>query len=676
MANSAGPRSVALVGPYMSGKTTLLESILFATKKISRKGTTGEGSTVGDHSQEARDRSMGTEVNVATASYLGDSFSFLDCPGSIEFAQETYNALIGVDAAVIVADADPAKALALSGLLHFLEEHRIPRLLFINKVDKMEGTVDRVVNSIQATSQAPLVLREFPILEGENLRGYIDLPSGRAFTYADDGASTQTDVPAALRDEFAAARYAMLERLSDFDEALMERLLEEEAADNNQAYASLRTAFQEGHIVPTIFGAAEHDAGVWRLLKMLRHEVASPDVAAARIGATTTKPVAQILKTFQTPNFGKMSVARVWSGTFKDGDSANGERIASLFHMVGQHTEKVSVAGPGEIVAFGRLDEAKTGDTLTATGTAPALPRVAATPPVFAMTIAPAKRDDDVKLSGSLAKILDEDPSLQLEHNQETGETILRGQGEIHLRVATEKMKNRFKIEIETGRPRVPYKEAIRKPVSQHARFKRQSGGHGQFGDVHIDIKPLPRGSGFQFEDKVVGGSVPRQYIPAVEAGVREYLTRGPLGFNVVDLCVTLNDGQYHSVDSSEMAFKTAGSMAMKEGMPKCDPVLLEPILAVNVTVPSEVTPKVNAMASARRGQILGFDTREGWSGWDVVKVNLPQSEIHDLIIELRSVSQGVGSYTWAFDHLQEIRGRLADEAVQTYRAGMADAAQ
>jgi elongation factor G len=676
MAKPAEPRSIALVGPYLSGKTSLLESILFATEKISRKGRVGEGNTVGDHSQEARDRGMGIEVNVATTSYLGDTLSFLDCPGSIEFAQETYNTLIGVDAAVIVAEADPSKALALSSLLHFLEDRGIPRLLFINKVDKMEGTVEAVVDSIQAISKAPLVLREYPIVEGEHVRGYIDLPSGRAFHYTDDGASEQVEVPDNLKDAFAAARYAMLEKLSDFDEALMEKLLEEESADNKQAYASLTSAFGSGNVVPTVFGAAEHEAGVRRLLKELRHEVDAPGVAAERVGAPAgDTPVAQVLKTFQTPSFGKLSVVRVWRGTFKDGDSANGERIASIFHMNGQHTEKVTSAGPGEIVAFGRLEEARTGDTLS-TGSADDLPRFDPLPPVYAFTIAPAKRDDEVKMSGSLAKVLDEDPSLVLEHNQDTGETVLWGQGEIHLRVAVEKLKHRFKIDIATGRPRVPYKEAIRKPATQHARFKRQSGGHGQFGDVHIDIKPLPRGSGFQFEDKVVGGAVPRQYIPAVEAGVKEYLNRGPLGFRVVDVGVTLTDGQYHSVDSSEMAFKTAGGMAMKEGMPKCDPVLLEPILAVNIAVPSEATAKVNALVSGRRGQILGFDARDGWPGWDVVSVHLPQAEVGDLIVELRSLSHGVGSFTWSFDHLQELQGRLADEVVQTYGAGAAEAAQ
>ncbi len=676
MANAA-PRSVALVGPYLSGKTSLLESILFATDKISRKGKVGEGNTVGDSSQEARDRGMGIEVNVATTSYLDDTLSFLDCPGSIEFAQEAFSALVGVDAAVIVAEADPSKALALSVLLHFLEEHDIPRLLFINKVDKLEGTVETVVDSIQAISKAPLVLREFPVVEGENVTGYIDLPSGRAFRYTDDGASEQIEVPDNLKEEFAAARYAMLEKLSDFDESLMEKLLEEESADNEQAYASLTSAFGAGNVVPTIFGAAEHDAGVRRLLKELRHEVAAPDAAADRVGAPAgDTPIAQVLKTYQTPSFGKLSVVRVWRGTFKDGDSANDERIASIFHMNGHHTEKVASAGPGEIVAFGRLEEATTGDTLTAGANVDPLPRVDPLPPVYAMTIAPAKRDDEVKMSGSIAKILDEDPALRIEHNQDTNETVLWGQGEIHLRVAVEKLKNRFKIDIATGRPRVPYKEAIRKPVSQHARFKRQSGGHGQFGDVHLDIKPLPRGTGFQFEDKVVGGAVPRQYIPAVEAGVKEYLNRGPLGFNVVDLRVTLTDGQHHAVDSSEMAFKTAGGMAMKEGMPKCDPVLLEPILSVEIAVPSDATPKVNALVSGRRGQILGFDARAGWQGWDVVTAHLPQSEVHDLIIELRSLSQGVGSYTWSFDHLQELQGRLADDVVQAYGSGPAEAAQ
>ena len=322
------------------------------------------------------------------------------------------------------------------------------------------------------------------------------------------------------------------------------------------------------------------------------------------------------------------------------------------------------------LVAFGRLEKTRTGSVLTTSKDAVTAQIPVLMPPVFAQSISPTKREDEVKLSGALARVVEEDPSLLVEHSQDTNELIIRGQGDIHLRVAMDKLKNRYGVEVAASRPLVPYKEAIQKSTSQHARFKRQSGGHGQFGDVEVDIKPLPRGSGFNFENTVVGGSVPRQYIPAVEAGVREYLTKGPLGFPVVDVSVTLTDGSYHSVDSSELAFKTAGRLAMNEGMPKCGPVLLEPIHEVKVVAPSDSTARVNALISGRRGQILGFNPREGWEGWDEVTAHLPQSEVHDLIVELRSLSQGVGTYTWKFDHLQELTGRLADQVIEEYGAG------
>ncbi len=666
---TSGPRSVAIVGPYLSGKTTLLENILFVTGAIGRKGKIGDGS-VGDASQEAKDREMGVEVNVAKAEYLGDTLFFLDCPGSIELVQESLNVLIGVDAAVVVCEADPGKALALTPLMRFLEEHKIPTIVFINKIDKALAAMSTVADAIEAVSARPLLLRHLPVHEGEQVTGYIDLASERAYAYQDGSASKVVDIPDAASDEKADARYAMLEKLADYDDDLMEKLLEEQEPERDQVYEDLTREFRAGNILPVLVGAAEHEYGVRRLLKTLRHEVPEADVAAQRAGIDTGSgdPIAQVLKTYHTPSFGKLSVARVWRGPVMDGATLNGERASGLFHMQGQQTEKVKEAQAGEIVALGRLEKAKTGDTLTPGKEVEPAPRVAPLPPVYALAVSPTKREDEVKLSGALSRVVEEDPSLKVEHSQDTNETIIRGQGEIHLRVAADRLKNRFKVEVAASRPQVPYKEAILKSTSQHARFKRQSGGHGQFGDVEVDIKPLPRGSGFSFENTIVGGSVPKQYIPAVQAGVQEYLAKGPLGFPVVDVLVTLKDGSYHSVDSSELAFKTAGRMAMSEGMPKCGPVLLEPIFEVKVVAPSESTARVNALISGRRGQILGFAPREGWEGWDEVTAHLPQSEVHDLIVELRSLSQGVGTYTWKFDHLQELTGRLADQVVEAHK--------
>jgi elongation factor G len=668
-----GPRSVALVGPYLSGKTTLLESILLITGAVGRKGTIAAKNTVGDSATEARERQMSTEVNVASTSFLDDRLTFLDCPGSIELLQETQNVLVGVDAAVIVAEPDASKALALAPLFKALADRGVPRMLFINKMDKGPEDLAQVIEAIGAMTEAPLVLRHLPLREGEALQGYVDLASSRAFAYEQNNASKRVDLAADRQDEVELARYEMLERLADFDDTLMEKVLEEVTPEPDEIYSNLTRDFQEGLIVPVLLGAGEYDHGVRRLLKFLRHEVPVASAAAARAGVPDDPGVvAQVLKTFHTQHAGKLSISRVWAGTVKDGMTLNGERAAGLFRMLGHNTEKIAEAGPGEVVGISRLDSAATGQVLVDGKEAPELPRAAKLTPVFSLAISADKRDDEVKLSGALARLTDEDPALVYDHVEATHELVLRGQGDIHLRLAADRLRNKYGLAVSSRRPRVPYKEAIRKAVQQHGRHKKQSGGHGQFGDVHIAIKPLPRGTGFEFQDKIVGGVVPKQYIPAVEAGVREYLVRGPLGFPVVDVAVELYDGQYHAVDSSEIAFKTAARIAMSEGMKQCQPVLLEPILKVEVMVPSEYTPRVNQVVSGRRGQVLGFDARPGWPGWDVVSANLPESEMHDIIVELRSLTQGVATFRAGFDRLQELTGRLADNVIQEREAEQA----
>mgnify|MGYP001375004782 CR=1 FL=1 len=660
-----GARNIALVGPYLSGKTSLLESILFITDAINRKGKVTEGNTVGDSSVEARTRGMGVELNVATANFLGDQLTFLDCPGSIEFMQEANNALVGADAAVLVCEADPSRALTVAPIIKALEDRGLPTVIFINKVDRGEVDVEAMIESLGPYSNRPIVPRQLPIISGEKVSGYLDLATDRAFSYQTGGASETIEMPAELADDRAEARYRSLEKISDFSETLMEKLLEEVDPSDEEVFSELSDCFQSGVIVPVMFGSGELEHGVRRLLKLLRHEAPSSSLASERVGAGGDgEPIAQILKTYVTQHGGKLSVVRVWRGEFADGSAVNGERISGISRLCGLQTEKLDKAQAGDVVAFGRLDVLQTGSTLCSAKDVEELPGAAKLSPVYSLAITAAKREDEVKLSGALAKLSDEDPSVVYEQSSDTGELLLHGQGEIHLRVAGDRLKNKHGIEVETSRPLVPYKEAIKKSVSQHARFKRQSGGHGQFGDVHIDIKPLPRGSGFTFEDRITGGVVPKQYIPAVGAGVQEYLKRGPLGFPVVDVSVTLTDGQYHAVDSSELAFKTAGRIAMTEGMPKCDPVLLEPILAVDLFVPSEYTSKINSLVSSRRGQILGFEPRDGWLGWDVVHAQLPQNEIQDLVVEVRSATTGVGTYTANFDRLQELHGRLADDVV------------
>ncbi|PJK28565.1 elongation factor G [Minwuia thermotolerans] len=661
-----GPRNIAIVGPYLSGKTSLLESILFATGAVDRKGGVNQGNTVGDGSAEAREKQMSVEVNAATTVYLGDEFTFLDCPGSIEFIQEAANALVGVDAAVLVCEADPAKATALQPWLKLLDELDLPRFIFVNKVDRASGDVQTVTEALQAVSQKPLILRQLPIVKDEIITGYVDLVQGRTYVYRESGPSELIEAEGDVADALGEARFAMLEQLADFDDHLMEELLEDIEPEKAEIFRDLTDNMQAGNIVSVLIGAAERESGVRRLLKALRHEVPGHGTAAARAGVdpASKETVAQVLKTYHTQHGGKLSLVRLWSGSIAEGDVLNGDRVGSLGQLMGQQFNKLDRATAGQVATLGRMEGIVTGDVLTGGGEAPELRRAPRFAPVFALALNVENRNDEVKLSGALAKLMEEDPSLSVEQNESTRQMLLWGQGDQHLKVAVARLKSKYGVSVETEKPKVPYKEAIRKGVTQHARHKKQSGGHGQFGDVTVEIKPLPRGSGFQFGDSITGGVVPKQYIPAVEAGVREYLSHGPLGFEVVDLAVTLTDGKYHAVDSSEQAFKTAGRMAMAEGLPQCDPVLLEPILQVQVMVPNEHTASVNNLISGRRGQILGFDAREGWPGWDRVSAYLPQAEVGDLIVELRSLTQGVGTFTFEFDRLQEVTGRAAEQAM------------
>ena len=673
--NNAGrePRAVAVVGPYGSGKTTLLESILSVTGAVQRKGSVAQKNTVGDFSPEARARQMSVEVNCATTRYLDQTFTFLDCPGSIEFLSDTLNVLPGVDAAIVVCEPEPAKLQMLQPYLKRLADLKIPHMLFVNKIDKASGSLNSLLSMLQAASETPLLLRQIPIQDGDAVTGYVDLALERAYVYRPHAPSEVVAI--ADKDGEKQARFAMLEKLADFDEHLMEELLSDVEPPKEEVFGDLAKELAQGLVVPVLMGSALNDNGIRRLMKALRHEAPPVSAAATRLGiAANGDAVVQVLKTYHSSHGGKLSLARVLAGTLKDGAvlhrADGGEaRIGGIFALKGEAQTKLAEAHAGDTVALGRLEGVATGETL-ATGKTK-LPRIAIEhlTPVYRLAIEASDRKDEVKLTSAIAKLREEDPSLIFDQNAELQEMALVGQGEIHLKVAVEKLSSKYGLKLNVHPPRVPYKETIRKGVAQHGRHKRQSGGHGQFGDVHLDIRPLPRGAGFVFEDKIKGGVVPRQWIPSVEKGIVDYLKHGPLGFPVVDVAVALTDGSYHAVDSSDAAFQTAARIAMTEGMPSCSPVLLESIMHVRIHVPSEATAKVNQVVSARRGQLMGFDARDGWKGWDTVEAQLPLAELSDLIIELRSLTQGVGTFETAFDHLAELTGKLADQVVATSKA-------
>ncbi|QGM96312.1 elongation factor G [Methylocystis parvus] len=674
-ARARGPRLIALAGPFQSGKTTLLESILAHASAIPKQGSVADGSSVGDASPEARAHKMSVESNVASVDYMGDRYSFIDLPGSVEFAHEAKNILPVVDAAIVVCEADERKIPALQLTLRQLEELGVPHLLFLNKIDDASIDMRDALSILQPASRTPLLMRQIPIWSNGVAVGFIDLALERAFVYREHAPSEVIEIPkgeAALEKE---ARYSMLERLADYDDALMEELISDIEPPRDQVFDDLTKELRAGLVAPVFIGSAARGAGVTRLLKALRHE--GPGIAdtRARLGvAEGGPPLARILRTIHTSHGGKLSVARVLRGALADGQtvvSAHGEdRVSGLSRVMGANISKTNEAKEGDLVALGRLEHAHTGDTVVADGrteVAKLATRAPIPDPVHALALSVKDRKDEMRLAAAMAKLVDEDPSIVFVHDQEMSQIKLYGQGEMHLRVALERLQSRFGVAVDVSKPTVAYRETIRHKVTVRGRHKKQSGGHGQFGDVVLEIAPRGRGEGFAFAERVHGGAVPKQYFSSVEAGCQDAMSHGPLGFPVVDVEAVLTDGSYHTVDSSDMAFRTAARIGMSEALGKAEPILLEPVLAVDIFVPSEAMSRATGLVSGRRGQIMGFGPRESWEGWDKLEALIPEAEMDNLIVELRSATAGAGFFQARFDHLAELVGKQAREIVSAH---------
>jgi elongation factor G len=659
-------RNIAIVGPYSSGKTTLLESLLYVSGSISRRGSVRTGNTVGDATAEARARQMSTEITAASLTHGSLNFTFLDCPGSIELAQETFNALVGVDAAVVVCEPDPQKVLGLSLLFQVLDDWQIPHLVFLNKMDRAIAPFSEVLTALKQVSSRPMVPQQYPIGQNETLKGFIDLITEQAFQYNPDAPADPIPLPEALKAQEHAARAEMLETLAEFDDHLLEELIEEVEPPQTEVLQDLKDELSADLIVPVLFGVADRGFGIRPLLEILAKEAPEAhETAKLRGFGNAGSEIAQVLKTYISAQGGKLSLVRVWQGTLSDGMSLNKVRVSGIYRLMGQQQTSIAQASAGEIVALGRLEGVQTGDTLSSNGLdAPELRRGTVLEPVFAQAVRTQNRKDEVKLTTALNKLREEDPALTWKHQTETHEIVLWGQGEIHLAIAKERLERKYHLPVELTPPHIAYRETIRKTASSHGRYKHQTGGHGQFGDVYLEIEPQPRGEGFQFKDKIVGGVVPKQYIPGVEMGVREFLGQGIYGFPVVDLAVTLTNGSYHSVDSSEQAFKQAARLAMQSGLPTCEPVLLEPIERITLATPTEFTANILRLVRNRRGQVLGYDAKSKWAGWDEVTAYLPMAEMQDLITELRSLTQGVGFFHWEDDRLQEVPDKIAEQVL------------
>jgi elongation factor G len=667
---SSTARAVALIGPPGAGKTTLLEALLFASGAIPRQGETAAGTSVGDASPEARQRGVSVELNLAGLEYLGDRFTLVDCPGASDFSSAAEPVLPAVDLAVVVVDPTPDKAVLAQPILANLEALGVPHAIFVNRIDQAHGPLDPLVRALQAVCSTPVVVRQLPMFEGEKVTGFIDLALERAYVYRRGQPSERIDLPEADAPVEADARFHMLEQLADFDDGLMEQLLNDETPAPDLVFGDLSAELRQGLITPVFLGSSLNGFGVRRLLKALRHETPGAEAAAARLGIDG--PSAYVFGVSYAGQSGKLAYARAFRGGLREGaeltlPDGGRSRAGGLMALAGGAPKKAAACEEGEIVALAKVDAAAPGMVLSADGKAREGPPLERHAPLFAMAIAPKDRKDDVRLSTALNKLVEEDWGLSVRRDAQ--QTLIEGRGEAHLNLTLDRLRRRFGLEAVAAAPKVPYRETIRRPATQRGRHKKQTGGHGQFADVLIAVKPAERGLGFSFAQTITGGAVPKQWIPSVEQGVRDAMERGPLGFPVVDVEVVLTDGAFHSVDSSEMAFRTAGRIAMSEALSHCEPILLEPIDQMTIEAPSAATPRITAAISSRRGQNLGFAPMAERKGWDRIDAYMPEAQCQDFIVELRGLTQGLGDFTCSFHHMEELAGRIADQVVKSNHA-------
>jgi elongation factor G len=535
----------------------------------------------------------------------------------------------------------------------------------------------------------PLNPLHYPVLGAGGITGYVDVLKKEAFKYGAQGKPEHAEVPGDLQTELDTAREKLVDGLADTDDALLEMVLDGKEPPPEHLAKDLKQSVRAGTFVPILVGSAHNDCGVFSLLDSLITLAPSPlereykDIDGQPLTVKADGPVvAQVIKTYVNPQSGKLSVCRVLTGTI-NGDaslvdttrSGKPERIGGLYALVGKKQDTLHTAPPGSIVAIARLETPHTGDTLCSEKTSAIMPTPPSPPPLYSLAIAPKNRNDEAKLSMLLSKLTEEDPILRTDRDPDTNEFCLYGQGDTHLTLNRQRLERKYNIQLESKRPKIAYKETISKLVEAHGRHKKQTGGRGQFGEVYIKIGPLDRGAGNNFHETIVGGSVTRQYIPGVQKGVEEAFAKGPLAnFPVVDVDVNLFDGSYHDVDSDEMSFRMAGILAMREGMSKAAPFILEPIAEVRVAIPSGYTAGVLSQLNGRRGQILGYGADGERPGWDEVDAHIPQGELWDYIIELRTLTHGMGSYTWKFSHLAPVPPELSKELQAQSAAAVAEA--
>jgi len=655
-------RCITIVGPSQSGKTTLMESILHICQEIHQRGNIKNNNTVSDHLTEEHELKMSISMGISNAKFMDEDYTFIDCPGSNDFINEFLQAAKISDLCILVLEPIKEKILSLVPYFYYLNEMNIPHIMFINKVDNYNFDIKELLGLIQEYSSRPLVIRQIPIREGDNIIGSADIIHERAYKYEKEKPSQIVKIPEELSSIRTEIREKVLETLADFDDDLMEKILDDVPTSTEEIYENLKKDIASNKIVEVLTGSAENETGIYRLLKSIRHDCPTHKETLKRNEYEVKKNIAfvQVFKTNFVPHRGKQSILRIWSGELHEGQNLQGNiRLQGLFSLKGKDFVKITKAKAGDVVVLSRIESIKTGDLIVDEEKEIKKDKKLLVPPqpIFAKAIRALKREEDVKLSESLKEIIETDSSYIIERNAVTQQLLLWGQGEIHLRVAINKIKNNYNVETTKEKISFSFQETIQGSVSDHiTTHKKQSGGAGQYARVVVDIKPLPRGEYFKFENKIVGGVIPRTYIPSVEKGCKESMQKGPLGFPVTDIHVTLKDGKTHDVDSNSNSFHIAGIKALRETLENCKPILLEPYHKVRFLVPSKDINNIYTLVTSKRGMIRENLQKEGWTGFEV------------LDIDVKSLTEGMGSFEHEFELMKTVQNKqLSDNLISEY---------
>ncbi|MDF1534960.1 MAG: elongation factor G [bacterium] len=681
-------RNIAIIAHGGAGKTSLCEAVMFNAGAVTRLGKVEEGNTVMDFLPEEISRQISASSATATVEWKDHQINIVDTPGYQDFIADSLYAIRVCGGVVGVVSAVSGVEVNTERLWKEARRKKLAGAIFINKMDRERADFNRAIKDVESKLRARPVLLQLPIGAEADFKGVVDLISMKACLYEMDGSGkfTEHDIPDDLSAMAAEYREKLVEFAAEGDDTLMEKYLETFELTDEEVYQGLRAGVLDGDIVPVFCGSATLNIGVRKLLDAMVALMPSPVDAGAVLGVDgkgeearrepkESEPFAAfVYKTLADPYAGKLTLFKVVSGALKsDSGFFNTtrdakERFGNLFLLQGKKQINVPEVVAGQLAGVAKLKETRTGDTLCADGKPFILPGVDLPTPALSYAIKPKSKGDEEKVSQSLARLLDEDPSLHVQRDDATRENILSGMGQQHIEVTVERLKTKFGVEVEMAVPKVPYKETIKGKTQLQSRYKKQTGGRGQFGDVWLEIEPQPRGGDFQFVDKIVGGAIPRNYIPAVEKGIREALVEGVLaGYPVTDVKVTLYDGSYHTVDSSEMAFKIAASMGFKKGFLQCKPVLLEPIVNLDITVPDEFMGAVIGDLNSRRGKVLGMDPQ---SDVQIVKAQVAMAEILSYAPDLRSMTEGRASFAVSFSHYEEVPAHLAEKVIAESQKG------